>query len=133
MLIHLRISEIKNKSYTISVFFSHLIFNLREEIDMKEHADVFDTDSFIDRCVRELELNPVVGEEAKEIMKRAADTGISSGPNPIGQVSAAVYVASILTANRITQRSVAEFAGVSEATIRKRYVELAKGLGYYSK
>ncbi len=99
---------------------------------MKEHADVFDIDSFIDRCVRELELNPVVGKEAKEIMKLAADTGISSGANPIGQVSAAVYVASILTENRITQRSIAEFAGVSEATIRKRYVELAKGLGYYS-
>lgn len=99
---------------------------------MKENNNEFDIESFINRCVKELELNAVVGRKAKEIMKRAADAGIPSGQNPIGQSSAAVYVASILTKHRVTQRSLAEFAGVSEATIRKRYVELAKGLGYYS-
>jgi transcription initiation factor TFIIB len=99
---------------------------------MKEDTDEFDIESFINICVKELELNAVVGRKAKEIMKRAADAGIPSGQNPIGQASAAVYVASILAKHRVTQSSLAEFAGVSEATIRKRYVELAKGLGYYS-
>ncbi len=100
---------------------------------MKEYTDEFDIESFINRCVKELELTAVVGRKANEIMKRAADAGIPPGQNPIGQASAAVYVASILTKNHVTQSSLAEFAGVSEATIRKRYMELAKGLGYYTK
>ena len=99
---------------------------------MNEYTDEFDIESFIKRCLKELELNAVVGRKAKEIMKQAAEAGISSGQNPVGQVSAAVYVAAILTKNRVTQSSLAEFAGVSESTIRKRYVELARGLGYYS-
>jgi transcription initiation factor TFIIB len=100
---------------------------------MEEYTDEFKIDSFINRCLKELELNAVAGRTAKEIMKRAAEAGIPSGKNPIGLASAAVYVAAILTKNRVTQSSLAEFAGVSEATIRKRYVELAKRLGYYSK
>ncbi len=43
---------------------------------MKEYTDEFKIDSFINRCLKELELNAVVGRPAKEIMKRAADTGI---------------------------------------------------------
>ncbi|MHA2384866.1 MAG: hypothetical protein ACXAEE_01495 [Candidatus Thorarchaeota archaeon] len=100
---------------------------------MKEYTDEFDIESFIKRCLKELEIDAVVGRKAKEILKHAAEAGIPSGKDPIGQASAAVYVASILTKNRVTQSSLAQFAGVSEATIRKRYVELAKGLGYYTK
>ncbi|MFW9968228.1 MAG: hypothetical protein ACFFEA_13820, partial [Candidatus Thorarchaeota archaeon] len=92
-----------------------------------------DINSFINRCMKELELNAVIGRQAKEIVKRAVEAGIPLCQNPIGQVSAAIYIAAILTRNRVTQSSLAKFAGVSEATIRKRYVELAKGLGYYSK
>ncbi|MFW9803280.1 MAG: hypothetical protein ACFFFC_11535 [Candidatus Thorarchaeota archaeon] len=98
---------------------------------MNEYTDEFDIESFIHRCLKELELAAVVGRKAKEILKRAAEAGIPPGQNPVGQASAAVYVAAILTKNRVTQRALAEFAGVSEATIRKRYVELARGLGYY--
>jgi len=100
---------------------------------MKEYTDEFDIESFINRCLKELELDAVVGRKAKEIMKSATEAGLSSGQNPLGQATAAVYVAAILVKNRVTQRVLAEFAGVSEATIRKRYVELAKGLGYYAK
>ncbi|MHA2207861.1 MAG: hypothetical protein ACXABV_01705 [Candidatus Thorarchaeota archaeon] len=99
---------------------------------MNEYTDEFDSESFINSCVKELELNAAVGSKAKEILKRATEAGIHSGQNPVGQASAAVYVAAILTKNRVTQSSLAEFAGISEATIRKRYVELARNLGYYS-
>jgi transcription initiation factor TFIIB len=98
---------------------------------MNEYTDEFDIDTFVHNCVKELELNAAVGRKAKEIMKRASEADIRSGQNPIGQASAAVYIAAILTKNRVTQSALAEFAGISEATIRKRYVELAKGLGFY--
>jgi transcription initiation factor TFIIB len=98
---------------------------------MNEYTDEFKIDTFIHKCVKELELNAAVGRRAKEIMKRALEAGIHPGQNPMGQASAAVYVAAILTKNRVTQSTLADFAGVSEATIRKRYVELVKGLGFY--
>ena len=98
---------------------------------MNEYTDEFDIDTFIHKCVKELELNATVERKAKEIMKRASEADIRPGQNPIGQASAAVYVATILTKNRVTQSTLAEFAGVSVTTIRKRYVELAKGLGFY--
>lgn len=99
---------------------------------MIEYTDEFDIESFIAKCMRELELDEEVGRMAKEIVRRAVEIGIPSGKSPAGHVSAAVYIASILTKHRVTQNSLAKLSGVSEATIRKRYMELAKGLGYYS-
>ncbi|MFW9886779.1 MAG: hypothetical protein ACFFER_01270 [Candidatus Thorarchaeota archaeon] len=98
---------------------------------MNEYTDEFDIDAFIHNYVKEPELNSAIEREAREIMKGASEAGIHPGQRPVGQASAAVYVAAILTKNRATQRALAEFAGVSEATIQKRYVELAGGLGYY--
>ncbi|MEK6851477.1 MAG: transcription initiation factor IIB, partial [Candidatus Thermoplasmatota archaeon] len=42
---------------------------------------------------------------------------------------AAIYIASILSNERRTQREVAEVAGVTEVTIRNRYKELTERLG----
>ena len=98
---------------------------------MKEDIDKLDLESFINRCIKELELDRAIGKKAQEIIERAWKERIPSGRNPVGQVAAAVYIASVLTKNRVTQRSLAQFAGVSEAIIRKRYVELVRGLGYY--
>ena len=36
---------------------------------MNEYTDEFDSESFINRCLKEMELNAVVGRKAKEIMK----------------------------------------------------------------
>ncbi|MFW9845929.1 MAG: hypothetical protein ACFFD6_04225 [Candidatus Thorarchaeota archaeon] len=98
---------------------------------MKEYADKRDVEAFITKCVKELGIDGIVGKKALEIMKHAEMERIPPGRNPIGQAAAAVYVASVLTKHRVTQASLASFAGVSEAIIRKRYVELVKGLGYY--
>ncbi|MFW9974253.1 MAG: hypothetical protein ACFFDQ_03155 [Candidatus Thorarchaeota archaeon] len=45
-----------------------------------------------------------------------------------GIICGSIYIASILTKNRLTQSSIAEAMDISEATIRKYYVMLVKSL-----
>jgi transcription initiation factor TFIIB len=47
----------------------------------------------------------------------------------MGVAAAAVYIASVSTGERRTQKEVADVAGVTEVTIRNRYRELKKALG----
>jgi transcription initiation factor TFIIIB Brf1 subunit/transcription initiation factor TFIIB len=46
--------------------------------------------------------------------------------NADGIIAGAIYIAAILTKNRITQQSLADVMDVSKATIRKYYAMLAK-------
>lgn len=48
--------------------------------------------------------------------------------NADGIIAGAIYIAAILTENRLTQQSLTDVMGVSEATIRKYYAMLAKML-----
>ena len=48
--------------------------------------------------------------------------------NTDGIIAGAIYVAGIITENRLTQQSLADVMEVSEATIRKYYALLAKVL-----
>ncbi|EMR75535.1 transcription initiation factor TFIIIB, Brf1 subunit/transcription initiation factor TFIIB [Thermoplasmatales archaeon SCGC AB-540-F20] len=43
-----------------------------------------------------------------------------------GMAAAALYIATVLCGERITQREIADVAGVTEVTIRNRYKELTK-------
>ena len=56
--------------------------------------------------------------------KRTKD--ILTGRNADGIIAGAIYIAAILTENRLTQQSLADVMDVSEATIRKYYVQLVK-------
>ena len=58
--------------------------------------------------------------------QRARD--ILTEKNAGGVIAGAIYVAGILTENRLTQQSLADVIDVSEATIRKYYALLAKVL-----
>jgi transcription initiation factor TFIIB len=58
----------------------------------------------------------------------AEDNDLTSGKGPTGVAAAAIYIASLLTQERRTQRAVAEVAGVTEVTIRNRYKELTEKL-----
>ena len=51
---------------------------------------------------------------------------ISIGKDPTGLAAAAIYVASILTDERVTQKKISEISNVTEVTIRHRYKELVR-------
>ena len=63
-----------------------------------------------------------------ELLDQAIEKGLISGRGPMGVAAAAVYIASVLTGERRTQKEVADVAGVTEVTIRNRYRELKKAL-----
>lgn len=68
-----------------------------------------------------------IPKEIKDIAMRIlvssarADSAICSGKNPRGLLGAVIYIASIISGNRIAQQDLANLLGVSEVTIRNRY------------
>ncbi|MGC8609713.1 MAG: transcription initiation factor IIB, partial [Thermoplasmata archaeon] len=85
-------------------------------------------EDYISRFCSKLKLSMDTRSRSMEILKQAENTGLTSGKGPTGVAAAAIYIASLMTGERRTQRAVAEVAGVTEVTIRNRYKELTEKL-----
>jgi len=83
---------------------------------------------YVSRFVSSLKLSGETQKKAQEILEQAMAKGLVSGRGPMGVAAAAVYIASVYTGERRTQKEVADVAGVTEVTIRNRYRELKKAL-----
>ena len=83
---------------------------------------------YVPRFISELKLLGEVQAQAIQILKMAANNGLTSGRGPTGVAAAAIYVASVLANSRRTQREVAAVARVTEVTVRNRYKELVEKL-----
>src|SRR3989338_7180038 len=83
---------------------------------------------YITRFVTSLKLSSETQKKSIEILAQAMEKGLISGRGPMGVAAAAVYIASVLTDERRTQKEDAEVAGVTEVTIRNRYRELKRAL-----
>ena len=74
-----------------------------------------------------------ISEKTKEITDKILEAAnvnvrLTSGRDPMSIVAAAIYIATLLTGEKKTQREIAEASRLTEATIRNRYKELAKHL-----
>ncbi|WP_287950929.1 transcription initiation factor IIB [Acidiplasma sp.] len=85
-------------------------------------------DDYVNRFCSKLRLSMEARKRAEEILKMAVDNDLTSGKGPTGVAAAAIYIASLITGERRTQRAIAEVAGVTEVTIRNRYKELTEKL-----
>lgn len=83
---------------------------------------------YVPRFCSGLGLKGEVQSRAMEILKQAGERELTSGRGPTGVAAAAIYISSIISGERRTQREVADVAGVTEVTIRNRYKELAEQL-----
>ncbi|WP_336002966.1 transcription initiation factor IIB [Halorientalis halophila] len=83
-----------------------------------------DPESYVPRFASDLDLSDETERRARELLESARDTGLLSGKSPVGLAAAAVYAASLLTNEKVTQSAVSEVANISEVTIRNRYKEL---------
>lgn len=83
---------------------------------------------YVARFSSELNLSQDVQSKAIEILKIAMGMHLTSGRGPTGVSASAIYIAGVLLGEKVTQKSVAEVAGVTEVTIRNRYKELAQKL-----
>ncbi|PSQ23691.1 transcription initiation factor IIB 2 [Halobacteriales archaeon QS_9_67_17] len=83
-----------------------------------------DPESYVPRFASDLDLSDEAERRARQLLKSAKEQGIHSGKSPVGLAAAAVYAASLLTNEKVTQSDVSEVANISEVTIRNRYHEL---------
>jgi transcription initiation factor TFIIB len=79
---------------------------------------------YVPRFASELGVSDEAERRARELLENARASGLHSGKSPVGLAAAAVYAASLLTNEKVTQNAVGEVANVSEVTIRNRYKEL---------
>jgi len=83
-----------------------------------------DPESYVPRFASDLDLSEEVERRARQLLGNAKEQGVHSGKSPVGLAAAAVYAASLLTNEKVTQSEVSEVANISEVTIRNRYHEL---------
>ena len=83
-----------------------------------------DPESYVPRFASELGLSEEAENRARKLLGNAKEQGVHSGKSPVGLAAAAVYAASLLTNEKVTQNDVSEVADISEVTIRNRYKEL---------
>jgi transcription initiation factor TFIIB len=80
-----------------------------------------DPKSYIPRFVSELDLSDEIERKARDLLDSGRDAGLVSGKSPVGLAAAAIYAASLVTNETVTQSQISEVTGVSEVTIRNRY------------
>ena len=85
---------------------------------------------YIPRFASKLGLSGVVQARAIEIIHEARENGLNSGKAPTGLAAAALYIASIFSCERKTQKDIAVVVNVTEVTIRNRYKELSEKLNF---
>ncbi|EMA36792.1 transcription initiation factor IIB [Halobiforma nitratireducens] len=79
---------------------------------------------YVPRYASRLELSNETERTAREILDAGVREGVHSGKHPVGLAAAALYAASRLTGESLTQNEVSATADVSKVTIRNRYQEL---------
>jgi transcription initiation factor TFIIB len=79
---------------------------------------------YISKLVNKEKINPRVERLALELSEKTSESDISSGKTPAGLAAAYVYIASVLAGEHIPQREIAEYAEVTEVTVRNRCREI---------
>jgi len=97
---------------------------------LKLKMPISDPTNYVPRFIAQLGLPGKVQKKVLEILEAAkAQRALVTGRDPRGLAAAAIYIASILVDERVTQRDIAMAAGVTEVTVRNRYKELVQKLG----
>jgi len=99
---------------------------LLREMEMK--MPVLDPVKCVSRIASKAKLSEKTKRRALEILKKAEESKISAGKDPMGLAAAALYVACVLEGENKTQKDIAEAALVTEVTIRNRYKGLKSTL-----
>ncbi|AXR78546.1 transcription initiation factor IIB [Natrarchaeobaculum sulfurireducens] len=79
---------------------------------------------YVPRYASRLEVSNETERRARELLETGIEAGVHSGKHPVGLAAAALYAASRLTNEDLTQGVVSATTDVSEVTIRNRYQEL---------
>jgi transcription initiation factor TFIIB len=84
---------------------------------------------YLPKLVTRSNSNSAVQAEAVEILRRVEMAGVSSGMNPVVLAASALYLASAMQGYGLTQRRVADAAGIRRSALRKGYRRIRMVLG----
>jgi transcription initiation factor TFIIB len=99
---------------------------LLQELDF--HMPISDSLTYVSKIA---EKNGVSGKTqgiAIAILREAKQKRFSAGKDPMGMAAAALYISCLQNNEKITQKDIADAAGVTEVTVRNRYKALKKQL-----
>ncbi len=82
---------------------------------------------YVERFCSELGLDRRVEREALALVREFEPSGSATSVSPCGTAGAAIYLASIVVGEPRSEKTIAWVAGVSEVTLRNRFLEM-KGL-----
>lgn len=88
-----------------------------------------DPEDFIPRFAEEIGLTGETQARARQLIEDSRSEDLISGRSPDSVVASALYLASILEGEELTQKEVAETVDVTEVTVRKGYRNMVDGLG----
>ncbi len=99
--------------------------SLHRELSLAVHAS--QATDFVQRFCSELHLPRPVEREALRLLEVFEPPGTTTSVSPCGTAGAAIYLAALLCGDPRSEKAIARIAGVSEVTLRNRYLEM-KGL-----
>ncbi len=79
---------------------------------------------YVQRFCSELELSNPVEREALRLLREFEPPGTSTSVSPCGTAGAAIYLACLECGEPRSEKAVSKVAGVSEVTLRNRYLEM---------
>jgi transcription initiation factor TFIIB len=100
---------------------------IQRELDLTMPID--DPLQYVSKIASKVGLNQKTQNIALELLQKAKQRKALTGKGPAGVAAAALYIASILSEEKITQKKLAHAANVTEVTVRNRYKGLDESLG----
>jgi len=99
---------------------------LLHELDF--HMPISDPLTYVSKIAEKNRVSGKTQGLAIQILRDARLKRVSAGKDPMGMASAAIYIACLQNNEKITQKDIADAAGVTEVTVRNRYKALRKQL-----
>jgi transcription initiation factor TFIIB len=99
---------------------------LLQELDF--HMPISDPLTYVSKIAGPNGVSGKTQGVAIAILRDARQKRFSAGKDPMGMAAAALYIACVQSNEKITQKNIAEAAGVTEVTVRNRYKALKKEL-----
>jgi transcription initiation factor TFIIB len=99
---------------------------LLQELDF--HMPISDPLTYVSKIAEKNGVSGKTQGAAIAILRQARQKRFSAGKDPMGMAAAALYIACLQNNEKITQKDIAEAAGVTEVTVRNRYKHLKKQL-----
>jgi len=95
---------------------------LLQELDF--HMPISDPLTYVSKIAEKNGVSGKTQGAAIAILRTARQQRFSAGKDPMGMAAAAIYIACVQNNEKITQKDIAEAAGVTEVTVRNRYKAL---------